>query len=671
MFFRSHGAAAVAAAVTETEVEIPLAVAPADRPRVRSVGADLAGLEPADFRFASGRAALVLAFVSPHVDFAGLVGRLRTLADGAPVIAVTTAGELCSQDGPLYRPTGEVWSTVTVSILPPDLVAEVSVHTVPLANDDLRRGHPTLSRDERIDRIVRSLGEVRPPFPIDARETFALTFVDGLSGSENFLMEAVYRSARFPCLFVGGSAGGRLDFRNTLIHDGRRVLENHAVVAFVRMAPGRRYGVFKSQNFRRTAKSFLVADAEPERRRVTGVVDPQSGEVVPFVGALAEALAVAPDRLSGALHERSFGIEIDGEIFVRSVSSIDPTTGSVSFFCDVNAGDELLLLEATDFAEQMRRDLDAFLGGKPEPIGGLLADCILRRLNNGKALGRLDGLWKAPVAGFSTFGELFGIDVNETLSAIVFFDVSDGAAFVDPYVDDFTVHYARYQNYFTRCALNQARMMNDFRSSIIEKLLANLDAVRRIGDALAGVGEMREVMERLRGEIVATAGHGRTGTGDGDADALSGEFHSLGRSMTGLREVLAVIDGITGQTNLLALNATIEAARAGVAGRGFAVVASEVKKLANDTKATLARTQEAIGGMETSLSTLGGIIEATRSRFVDEEARYRDTIDRVEALFSQSSVIDRTLGGLQEVVASQSEVVAEIDRLVARLKRLE
>ena len=40
------------------------------------------------------------------------------------------------------------------------------------------------------------------------QDTLALTLVDGLSASESFLMEAVYQSGRFPCLFAGGSAGG-------------------------------------------------------------------------------------------------------------------------------------------------------------------------------------------------------------------------------------------------------------------------------------------------------------------------------------------------------------------------------------------------------------------------------------------------------------------------------
>jgi hypothetical protein len=674
MLFRSRSAVAmkvVPQAPDEPATPPKTSVRAAELLRVAETDDSLRGISRSDFEFPCGDAALVLAYVSPHVDFAAVTTRLRGLTGAIPLVAVSTAGELCNASGgPLYRPTGDRWSSITLQIFPPDLVEAVSLHTVPLHNDDIRRGAPALSREQRVERIARSLAEVRPSFRIDAREVFALTFVDGLSASENYLMEGVYRTGRFPCLFVGGSSGGKFDFRNTYIFDGARVVENHAVIAFVHIAPGRRYGVFKSQNFQKTGKAFFVAEADPDRRIVAGVVDRTSGDIVGFVSALASTLGCKPGEVLAKLAGRTFGIEIDGELFVRSVSGLDLEKGTVSFFCDVNPGDELLLLDATDFTEQTRRDLTRFLAGKSRPLGAILNDCILRRLNNDRALSSLASLWSIPVAGFSTFGELFGINVNQTLSAIVFFEAGD-EPFADEFIDNFPVNYARFQNYFTMCALKRAQMMNGFRSSIIEKLAEHMNFVHEIERVVERAGEMRDVMEHIRGTIMgAAATSGRSGN-DGNAETLSGEFQSLSRSMAGLRDILSIIDNITGQTNLLALNATIEAARAGVAGRGFAVVASEVKKLANDTKSTLSRTQEAIGGMESSLGTLGTIIDATRERFVTEEGRYRGTIDQVEKLFEQSGVIDRTLGELASVVATQHAVMGEIDRQMERLKRLD
>jgi hypothetical protein len=627
--------------------------------RVRTCDVSLSGLSPDDFTFSGRPAALALAFISPHVDFAHVAARLKTLAGSAPLIAVSTAGELGSDDGPLYRPTGERWSSLTVQIFPPDLFEAVSIHKVALPRDGARKN--------RVERIAADLAHVAPPFRIEADRVFALTLVDGVSGAEDVLMEAVYRSGRFPCLFVGGSAGGKFDFKETSLFDGGQTLHGHAVIAFIRMAPRRRYGVFKTQNFTRTGKSFTILDANADARVARGALTANGLDVAPFLDVLAAHFGVKPADVPQKLAGHTFGVEVEGELFVRSVSGFDQQTGAVNFYCDVHPGDELLLLKANDFSGQTRADYDAFLRGKPNPLGLILNDCILRRLNNGATLSALDNVWRAPAAGFSTFGELFGININETLSAIAFFE--DQPGYRDDFLDAFPIHYARFVNYFTTCALKQARMLNTFRSAIIGRMSAQLEFVKQIETALEKTSDMRDAMERVRGAIFASA---KTDfSDDGAAANLSGQFKTLADSMSGLRGVLRVIDTIAGQTNLLALNATIEAARAGEAGRGFSVVASEVKKLATDTKSTLARTQGSIAGMEQSLTQLGGIIDATREKFEAEEKRCRATIEQVESLFAQSGLIDRTLAGLSDLVASQRVAAGELQQDILKLRRIE
>jgi hypothetical protein len=561
---------------------------------------------------------LVVGFVSPHVDFAGVARSVRAHLPGeTALVLVSTAGELCSMagggSGGLYQPTGERWDTVVLQSFSRALIAEASVHTVRLHCEDIRAGRPTQDRERRVEAIRGELGAIRVPFAIDSRDTLALTFVDGLSASESFLMEAIYRSGRFPCLAVGGSAGGKFDFQHTWLYDGQRVHENVAVLAFVKLAPGMSYGVLKSQNFRKTDISFAIMDADPLRRSVRSVIDRGTLEVVGFVDALAKALRCRPDELDGKLARYTFGIEVDGELYVRSVAGIDAAAGEVAFYCDVNPGDQLHLVEATDFVQKTEADYAAFLRGKPAPVGGVLNDCILRRLNNAAALGGVRTFDAVPMAGFSTFGELLGLNLNQTLTAVMFFRNPEGGPnggqrVPDDYVDRFAIHYASFRNYFTSSRLNRLTLLNELRHRLIERLVDYTEATATLSSGVAETSNFAQRLGEGMASIVDTLHH-HAASFDGQSERkeeLMREFERLTGVVRSIESVLGVIDGIAGQTNLLALNATIEAARAGEAGKGFAVVASEVRKLANDTKQTLGNTQRAIDEVVRSVSAVGG-----------------------------------------------------------------
>ncbi|EPY02361.1 Sensor protein [Magnetospirillum fulvum MGU-K5] len=644
--------------------------------RVLPTDSTLSGLGQDNLLFDGRPAALVLAYVSPHVDFDGVVRSLRRLTGPTvPLVAVSTAGELCAcgdgkESGPFYRPTGPSWSGIVVQAFSPDLLKEVCIRSVPLPNADIRRGEAPVTREDRINRIVTALGSAIPPFRLDPRDSLALTLIDGLSSCENYFMEAVYRSGHFPCLFLGGSAGGTFDFRRTEIYDGRSTVENHAVVIFLKLASEVSYGVLKSQNFKKTGRSFVVAEADPDRRTVMAAIDLDSGHVIPILDALAGLLGVPVARVADQLKGHTFGIEIDGELFVRSVAAIDTDQGVVSFFCDVNAGDELLLLEATDIVDQTRRDLDAFFRDKPQPIGAIVNDCILRRLNNPAELSRFDGLYKIPVGGFSTFGELFGINVNQTLSALFFFDRPPGS-FADPFLDSFPIQYARFSGYYTQARLSRLSILNQLRSRVIKRLIDHFSSGatlrERIEQAVEKTSQVRLTIQNVQHVIAENA---TLESSQSDSDALLRQFSHLGQSVNSLRDILATIDGIAGQTNLLALNATIEAARAGEVGRGFAVVAGEVKHLANNTKTTLARTQTAISGIEATLSTLGSDIDSTRVRFTSAQDRFQGMADGLQDVHLHTAAIEQVLSVLADVIRDRAVTLKSIERDVGILTRL-
>lgn len=76
-------------------------------------------------------------------------------------------------------------------------------------------------------------------------------------------------------------------------------------------------------------------------------------------------------------------------------------------------------------------------------------------------------------------------------------------------------------------------------------------------------------------------------------------------------KVLELIKSIADQTNLLGLNAAIEAARAGEMGKGFSVVAEEVRKLATQSKDSVATIEEIIGKVNKSINDISEAIKNT------------------------------------------------------------
>ncbi|WP_187647808.1 methyl-accepting chemotaxis protein [Nitrosophilus labii] len=79
-----------------------------------------------------------------------------------------------------------------------------------------------------------------------------------------------------------------------------------------------------------------------------------------------------------------------------------------------------------------------------------------------------------------------------------------------------------------------------------------------------------------------------------DGVKLAQRLNNLSKSADSVKEVLNVIAEIANKTNLLALNAAIEAARSGEHGKGFAVVAEEVRRLAEQSQASLQDIDETI-----------------------------------------------------------------------------
>lgn len=614
--------------------------------------------------------AFVLAYASPDNDFSSLSSTIKNhLPPGVSFMMVSTAGELCScNKRSVYQPTTESRYRVVLQSFSKRMIKDCQIIAVPLHNDDLKRGSIDKNVSERVAQIRYELEKTRLNFPIN-QKTLALTYIDGLSNSETFFMQAAYESKKFPCMFVGGSAGGKLDFQNTYIFDGNNVRQNHAVVCLLQLQPSYCYSIFKTQGFTTATGEFIVSDSSSALRYVSKVFD-ENYNSISFIAALKNHFRVnTVHELSKIMESHSLAIDIGGEPFIRSIAKIDEENDRVYFFCDLLAGEVLHVMKRAAFIDVIRKDWSDFIREKPTPIGGILNDCILRRLNNAAKLDEFSLFNDIPIAGYSSFGELLGLNINETLSAIFFFETASAPPFHNEYLDNLPINYSRFEKYFIERQLSQIKIVNRLRSKAIALLNANnqnipniLDSVNQIGQNIHGIGDdTKNLLQALMKNMTEVKQ-----LVEGNNQILP-SIASLSESTQEIKNVLALIMNIASQTNLLALNAAIEAARAGEQGRGFAVVAEEVRKLAQHTQDSLNQTNSSISNLFENVQGISGKIKTSSDsslRFQENMDTFSNGLNQVAAnIIHAVEIISTSVNHIAELNAQNESTQRELDKV--------
>lgn len=150
---------------------------------------------------------------------------------------------------------------------------------------------------------------------------------------------------------------------------------------------------------------------------------------------------------------------------------------------------------------------------------------------------------------------------------------------------------------------------------------------------------------------------------------ISSQTNMTNKSVSRIKEVVAIISDIARQTNLLSLNASIEAARAGEYGKGFSVVAQEIQGLAeqcNDSVKEIEKiTGELVSNSDLTVSTMEEV-----KKIVDEQ---NDKLFATKNKFSEiNQLIDysnQSVVGIDDKIfklnGNKEEIMRSVQRLLA------
>jgi hypothetical protein len=342
-----------------------------------------------------GQPAVVVYFASSKHDPHALSTAVASAFPGATTFGCTTAGEIVS--GAMSK------GAVVAMGLGPDVVSRAEVALLEGVK-------------ESVDGINKAFGQWearigQKMLDLDPERWIGLVLVDGLSGAEERIMDRLGDLTNV--IFIGGSAGDDVAFKQTFVAAGGHVASNAAVLVLLECPNG--FDVIKTQSFHAT-RQFLV----PTK------VDKAAREVIEFngkpaVAAYAEALGVKPDALPEQFMAHPLGLMIGGEPFVRSPQMV--VGDAIRFFCGIDEGMKLAVLDSTSIVDDTAAALDGALKRNAGARGLLNFNCILRTLEL-DAKGLADDYGKVftgiPTVGFSTYGEEYMGHINQTATMVLF-----------------------------------------------------------------------------------------------------------------------------------------------------------------------------------------------------------------------------------------------------------
>ena len=143
-------------------------------------------------------------------------------------------------------------------------------------------------------------------------------------------------------------------------------------------------------------------------------------------------------------------------------------------------------------------------------------------------------------------------------------------------------------------------------------------------------------------------------------EQLNEKMDDLFQKSGSIMSIIETIRGIAGQTNLLALNASIEAARAGEQGRGFAVVAEEIRKLAEESSASVSEIEEIIKAVLSGIQASNEVAKTNHESMKSANTSVDETMIQFGKTQAQMNNIIQRI----RILGEKLEVLVEVEKVV-------
>jgi len=245
------------------------------------------------------------------------------------------------------------------------------------------------------------------------KEYCGLILIDGLSFKEVEIMDKI--GSHTNIMFVGGSASDNMTFKDICVYANGKAYRDAAVLCVFKAKSGMRFIKTQSMDIMNTVLTVTKGD------KSNFIVYEFDGK--PAAQRYAEILGIEPKDAADHIFAHPLGLVIDSDIYVRAFRRGEGD----SFSYTVNMPEKMKvnMLQIRDMLPDTKAAIDAVRKETGNITGILEFRCVYRviQLEKEGKLEAYDSIFDGiPMAGFSTYGEMYYGNVNHSSVMIVFTD---------------------------------------------------------------------------------------------------------------------------------------------------------------------------------------------------------------------------------------------------------